>query len=279
MPDHLEEQEVIDRVRTWWRENGVSLVGSLVLVVAGWSGWNWYSAYSTERAEQAFADFSEYVTLRESGERESERALELLAALDERHEGSSPQYLSLLYRAADSVEDEDADSAMGFLMKIVEASPRGQIEDLARVRLSRLYLERDEPELALDLLDQIEGSGFAPIREELRGDAHRLAGHPVLAREAYEAALESDQQFGVADRWPFLQMKIFGLDFGPGAEAEAESSDSPQSASEIEPAYEQANQTQLDQIEQKPEVDEGSSVPSNTEKETAETLSEEMEAS
>ena len=279
MADHLEEEEVVDRIRSWWRENGVSLVGSLVLVVGGWSGWNWYSAYSTERAEQAFADFSEYVTLRKAGEKESERSLELLAALDEQHEGSSPQYLSLLYRAVDSVEDEDVDSAMGFLMKIIEASPGGQIEDLARVRLSRLYLDGNDPELALDLLDQIEGSGFAAIREELRGDAHRLAGNPLLAREAYEAALESDQQLGVSDQWPFLQMKIFGLDFDTGVEVDADSSDLPPSASGAELAHEEAAQSQLDQIEQEPEADEGSSVPSDTEKETAETLSEEMEAS
>lgn len=220
MAEDFEEQELIDRIRTWWSENGVSLVGTLVLVVGGWSGWNFYADYSQEQAEEAFAHLSEYVDLREAGEGESERAVELLALLDEDHEGSADQVLSLFYRASDAVQGEVFDAAQAELSRVLEDAPEAHLQDLARVRLSRVYIEQGEAQMALDLLAEIQGPGFLPMREELRGDAYWQIGEKQLARESYQAALEHEQGLSDSDTWPFLKMKIAGLDFSGYSQAD-----------------------------------------------------------
>ena len=219
MADYLEEDEVVDRIRAWWRENGASLVGGLVLIVGGWGGWNWYSGYADEQASESFAQFSDYVTLRESGEGDSEQADALLARLDTDYAGSGGHVLSLLYRAADAMRDEDMTMAIGHLQAALEASAGEHVEGLVRLRLARVYLQQEALDAALNTLEDIDDPGFLAAREELRGDVLLALGRGADARAAYQVALEAEASATPGMAWPFLSMKRHGLSFETGQEA------------------------------------------------------------
>ena len=221
MADYLEEEEVVDRIRTWWRENGTSLAGGLVLVVGGWTGWNWYDARTAERASESFVQFADYVALRESGESDSEEASGLLARLDEDFAGSGGHVLSLLYRAADAVDSEDMAFAIQHLETALDASPGGHVEALVRLRLARVYLHEEAFDAALNTLDEIDDPGYLAAREELRGDVLLALGQGESARAAYQAALVAEDSATAGAVWPFLSMKRYGLSFeGLGAVAD-----------------------------------------------------------
>lgn len=219
MAEDFEEQELIDRIGTWWRENGISLVGTLVLVVGGWSGWNFYASYSQEQAQKAFGHLAEYVELRVSGEGDSERALKLLALLDDEHQGSADQLLSHFYRAHDAMEAGAFDTAREHLSHAIQNAPGGHLEGLARLRLARVYIEQGEAQMALELLAEVEGPGFLAMRDELRGDAYWQLEDQSSAHESYQSALAHQQQDSNVDTWPFLKMKIAGLDFSEQTQA------------------------------------------------------------
>jgi len=222
MADYLEDDEIVDRIRAWWRENGMSLVGGLVLVLGGWGGWNWYTAYSDERAEAAYLHFSDYVTLRESGEAESEGAAEALAHLDTDYSGSGGHVLSLLYRAADAVRAEEMALAIQHLEAALAASPREPVEALVRLRLARVYLQQDALDAALNILEDVEEEGYLAAREELRGDVLLAMGRLDAARAAYQAALDAEGASAADIAWPFVEMKRYGLSFEDSQDEAAE---------------------------------------------------------
>lgn len=213
MAEYLEEEELVERIRLWWRENGKSLVGSVLLVVGGWAGWNWYDTGVEEEAAESSDAFFRYVELREAGEDDSEEASELLATLDGEFHGSAPQILSLMYRAGDAVAAEDMPAAASYLEQVLDASPGDPLETIARLRLVRVYIEQDRLTEAEALLDSKDGEGFLSLRSELRGDIQIELGDWDGARASYEQAIAAEQSADEADPWPFLPMKLHGLLF------------------------------------------------------------------
>ncbi len=250
MADYLEDDEVVDRIRAWWRENGTSLVASLLLVVGGWAGWNWYGTYSEEQASESFVQFADYVALREDGEGDSEEASEVLARLDEDYRGSGGHVLSLLYRAGDAVRSEDMALAIQHLEAALAASPDGQVEALVRLRLARVYLQEEAFDAALNILQGIEAEEHVAAREELRGDVFLAKGQGQEARSAYQAAIEAQDADDTGASWPFTSMKRYGLSF-EDADEDAQDEEDAENAENVNvepltaaPALEQAGEAE-----------------------------------
>ena len=55
MSDYLTDEEQLDKLKKWWEDNGLMLVGAVVVSVAGVIGWNWYG----ERRDAAIASSSD----------------------------------------------------------------------------------------------------------------------------------------------------------------------------------------------------------------------------
>ena len=45
MSDYLSDEEQVERLKSWWSENGTSLLASLLVAVLGIAGWNYYGSY------------------------------------------------------------------------------------------------------------------------------------------------------------------------------------------------------------------------------------------
>ena len=61
MADHLTDEEQVEALKKWWRENGKSVVGGVVLglaLVGGWRGWQYYEQTRAvlEALEREFPD-------------------------------------------------------------------------------------------------------------------------------------------------------------------------------------------------------------------------------
>ena len=54
MAEYLSDEEVTERLKRWWSENGTGLLVGIVLAVGGVVGWRWFDGWRVERAEAAF---------------------------------------------------------------------------------------------------------------------------------------------------------------------------------------------------------------------------------
>lgn len=205
---YLDDRERADRVKQWWKENGLSIVGGAVLGLAaifGWRTWQAQEQAHAEAAAQAFRSLQEQaqtLSLEEVGERMERFRTEFgdtpyasLAAL----EGAL-----LYYRA-----DEAAKAEPLYEFAIDKGEPV-EVRDVARLRLARLQLDQGKFDAALATLDGVETDNYTALVSELRGDVLARQGRIEEARQAYETAREAQDR----PTTPLLDQKIAALGSG-----------------------------------------------------------------
>lgn len=190
MADFLTDEEQAERLKRWWDNNGTALIVGLLLVVGGVVGWRYYQSHMADQADAASTAFSDYVEARAAAEPTGE----YVAVLDADFAGSAYHVFSLLYRAADQVEEEDWEEALAFLERAVELADAAELRDLARYRVAKVLYQLDRLDDCATQLAQIRSSGLQSQVAELSGDLHVARGDADAAREAYQTALDAAQR-------------------------------------------------------------------------------------
>ena len=227
MSDYLTDEEQVARLKSWWDENGKSLLAALVLVIGGVGGYRWYESY-THQSNMVASDLYEVFTSSVGDARD-----EALATLAEQAAGTSYHALALLQVAKSSAEAGDYEAAQRQLDEAAQAAPEALLADVARLRRARVLQQLDRMDEALGVRGGIRSPGFRGGVAELRGDIHLLRGERALAHEAYLAALEA----GDVNR-PVLSIKVADTaDAGaPGAAADQAPAAEEAPAADVEPA-------------------------------------------
>ena len=244
MAEYLSDEELVERIKRWWSENGTGLVVGIVLAVGGVVGWRWFDGWRVERAEAASDVFAQFVDARAAGEDSAALAADLAA------EFPSSQYrvLALLHQARDAIEAEEAERAAELLRQSIELASEDALRDVGRVRLARVLHQLGRPDEALATLAAVNGRGFASAVAELTGDIQWQRGALDEAREAYRAALaEAPSEQGNV----LVRLKLASIPPEP-AVPEAEDEAAPVTASPpalVEPAAQPSEEPVEDAME------------------------------
>lgn len=210
MAELRSEEEQIDAIKRWWKENGTSLVAGLVLAGAGVFGWNAWQDHQDSKAENASLRYQQLVAQTAGLESADDSDAQALASartaaeeLVEKNDGSLYAELALLLDARLAVQEDDTDGARASLKQVLDDSPRQYLKSLARLRLARLDVAADRGDAALDQLDDSLVEPLAAQRYNVRGDAYYALGREDDARDAWQQArqLADDQDqplYGVA---------------------------------------------------------------------------------
>ena len=196
MADLRSEEEQLDVVKRWWKENGTSLIAGAVLAAAGVFGWNAWQNYQEGQSEAASARYQQLVTITAANSLEDDQlaaARELIGELTDQHGRTLYAELAQLLEARLAVQEGDLTAAKAALESVADGSSRRYVQSLAWLRLARIELAEGNPEAALELLDQPITDTLAAQQANVRGDAHLALGQPEQAREAWQAALEIAQ--------------------------------------------------------------------------------------
>ncbi|TKJ12204.1 tetratricopeptide repeat protein [Halomonas sp. 15WGF] len=196
MADLRSEEEQLDVVKRWWKENGTSLIAGAVLAAAGVFGWNAWQNYQEGQSEAASARYQQLVTITAANSLEDDQlaaARELIGELTDQHGRTLYAELAQLLEARLAVQEGDLAAAKAALESVADGSSRRYVQSLAWLRLARIELAEGNPEAALELLDQPITDTLAAQQANVRGDAHLALGQPEQAREAWQAALEIAQ--------------------------------------------------------------------------------------
>ncbi|WP_016914925.1 YfgM family protein [Vreelandella stevensii] len=196
MADLRSEEEQLDVVKRWWKENGTSLIAGAVLAAAGVFGWNAWQNYQEGQSEAASARYQQLVTITAANSLEEEQraaARELIGELTDQHGRTLYAELAQLLEARLAVQEGDLTAAKAALERVADSSSRRYVQSLAWLRLARIEIAEGNPEAALALLDQPITDTLAAQQANVRGDAYLALNQPEQAREAWQAALEIAQ--------------------------------------------------------------------------------------
>ncbi|HBQ07499.1 MAG TPA: hypothetical protein DD835_02305 [Halomonas sp.] len=191
MADLRSEEEQLDVVKRWWKENGTSLIAGAVLAAAGVFGWNAWQNYQEGQSEAASARYQQLVTITAANSLEDDQlaaARELIGELTDQHGRTLYAELAQLLEARLAVQEGDLAAAKQALQDVASNSSRRYVQSLAWLRLARIEVAEGNPEAALALLDQPISDALAAQQANVRGDAFLAQNQPEQARDAWQTA-------------------------------------------------------------------------------------------
>lgn len=197
MAELRSEEEQLDAVKRWWKENGTSLIAGAALAAAGVFGWNAWQDYQAGKAEAASIRYQQLVSLSagdELNDSQLSQARELVDEIVSEHDDTLYAELALLLEARLAVQQDDLDSATVSLTEVAESSSRRYVQSLAWLRLARIAIANDQPERALEWLGEPITEALAAQQANVQGNAYLALGQTDEARDAWQNALELAQQ-------------------------------------------------------------------------------------
>lgn len=211
MDYYVSDDEQVEEIKKWWRENAKSIIGGIAIGLAVVLGWQYWTAHKSTQAERASAHYA--ALLQAVEKQDTAQAQQQGQVLLEDFPRSAYTVLASLELARLAAEASDNATAGQRLHWIIDHAWQDDIKDIARLRLVRVLLAETRYDEAAARLNEIANPNLTAEREELRGDLYLARNEPAKARAAYESAL------GAKTANPLVQLKLDNL---PAAEASKE---------------------------------------------------------
>ncbi|MCK9397162.1 MAG: tetratricopeptide repeat protein [Methylobacter sp.] len=199
------EEEQVEALKRWWKENGTASIVGLVMGIVIILGWNYWQDYKKQRSAQASATYDQLLKALDEDKKES--ADKLAERMQEQFKGTEYAAFSGLFQAKLKTQQGDFAAAKQIL-KTIAAEPDKQLSNIARIRLVRLMLATGEYEQGLQLINEVDAkqtSSYSANYDELVGDLYVALDRLDEARTSYQNALREGQPS------PLLQFKIDDL--------------------------------------------------------------------
>lgn len=186
--DQIDEYEQGERVRTWLKNNGSSLVVGVALGLAALGGWQWWQGQQAQRKAEASGEFMAFTQALEAGE--ADKADAFATAIAQSYPNTPYPALVALRQAAEQAGKGQGDEAIATLDQVPREGLDPAIAQLLALRAARILVAMGRHEDALARLGTEEGALYPAARAEIRGDAEAGLGRRAAARAAYERALD-----------------------------------------------------------------------------------------
>ena len=201
MFDYETEEQQVEAIKNWWKENGTAILSGVVLgigALVGWRGWVWHQENQAMEASDLFVIVQEAVNKNDSAAIQTQA--EVL-----RSEYKSTPYASLatLYEAKTQSENGDLTDAAESLRWVMKHSDQDIVKDVARIRLARVLVADNKLDEASATINHALPKSYASLVNEIRGDIFLAKGENEQAKQAYDQAMQDRGGAGVE----YLQMK------------------------------------------------------------------------
>lgn len=207
MDVYTTEDEQVEAIKKWWRENGKSIIFGIVFGLAavfGWRGWQEHRAAQSQAASELFQDA--LGSLRsDSPDKAASPAREIVR----NYESTGYAVLARLILAKLAVDKNKLDEAADQLNQALKTSDQPTLGVDIRLRLARVQYAQGDYAAALSTLKVKDPGAFSGGYDELRGDILTHQGQKQQAYDAYQQALKQYSKQGTDTS--MLKMKIDDL--------------------------------------------------------------------
>ena len=196
------EEEQVQAIKQWWKENSLSIIAGLVIGGAILGGYSYFGEYKQSQAQQASVIYSSILATKEDKTKDVETL---------KNDYSSTPYAGLasLILAKDAVDKNEIEKAVSELKWVVDNTADDGVQHIAKQRLARLYLNQNNIDAAESLIKSIKSQEFSAIYSEIRGDINLAKNLPVQAKENYRLALSAITS--ADQRYRIIKMKLDDL--------------------------------------------------------------------
>ena len=191
MAHYETEQEQLEAIKKWWKDNGSSIFIGILVGVGLLFGWRWYNSHTDQQAQLA-SNLYENMQTSVSTE-DLENADSITAKLLTDHSDSPYAILAALNMARQDITKKDLASAHVRLQWILDQDIKlEELKHIARLHKAKLFLSEQKVAEAKKLITNIDVGKFKASYAELTGDIAIIENETDKARIAYTEALEAD---------------------------------------------------------------------------------------
>ena len=183
------DEERVEVLKKWWKENGISLISGLVIGVSALVGWNLWTDHKQGIGDQASTIYTRMMASIAQGK--PDQAQTSAGELVTNFSDSSYAIHAALTMAKVKVEQGGLEAAASQLRWALEHASQAAMKHIARLRLTRVLLAQEKHDAALAELTGIEAGSFKAMYEELRGDILLGQGKNKEAHEAFQSAINT----------------------------------------------------------------------------------------
>lgn len=187
MEVYTTEEQQVEVIKNWWKENGTSVIAGTVIGLVGLFGWRYYNEHQQTTQEAASQAYNEMSAQLAKGDAAGfEQAQSFISA----HKGDSYAELAALQLAAAAVKADKLDLAAEQLTQVATSGDES-IRPIVALRLARVLNDQGKADEALAQLGKINNDAFKAQVAEVRGDILQKQGKSEEARDAYQAAADA----------------------------------------------------------------------------------------
>lgn len=201
------EEQQVEAIKKFWKENGMQIIVGAVLGLGGFIGYNQYVESKLTAQEEASTSYQTFVeTTQVQGVSAETYDAELKKFIDVHGESGYGAFANLL-AAKNAVEKSNFEQAVSFLEAARTGVADSSLTGLIDTRLARVFIELKQFDKAIAALNGIANEGYKALAAELKGDVYLAQGDQTKARMEYQAAADA----GGLEGNNLLQMKIDDL--------------------------------------------------------------------
>jgi predicted negative regulator of RcsB-dependent stress response len=203
----LHEQEQVDALKGWWKENGKWVISAVVVGLLGFAGMQYWKTHQAGQAAEAAKLYGE--VMKQAATNDAKRIGDAADALASRYGSSAYASRAQLLAAQASLQARDAAHAKVQLQWVIEHASETGLQDTARLKLASVLLDEKKYDEALKQLDAAHPESFTGLYADLKGDVLSAQGKTAEARAAYQQAYDKTDAQSVYRN--LIQLKMDGL--------------------------------------------------------------------
>lgn len=184
----LQEQEQIDALKGWWKENSTRLLGVLLAVTVAFGGWRGWQYYQHQQSGEAATLYAGFIKQLESGD--AKRVNDAAAAVMNNYSSTSYATRAALLAAQVNEQGIDVARAKTQLQWVIDHAGEASLKEVARLRLAAVLLDEKNYDGALKLLEAKHPAPFDGLYADLKGDVLSAQGKVAEAKAAYQLAYD-----------------------------------------------------------------------------------------
>lgn len=187
----IEEEQEINQLKDWWKENGKTIIVAFILGVGGMFGWRYWQTHQAEQIAQASAQYDTLINSVQQDEQAKKANIEQFVQANSK---TAYAVFALLDEAKKATEKQDFSVAEANLNQALTQSQDEVLTSIVALRLSAVQFQLGQLDNALSTLNQVKGESFNARKAILTGDIQVAKGDKVAAKNSFEQAQQSGSQ-------------------------------------------------------------------------------------
>lgn len=187
----IEEEQEINQLKDWWKENGKTIIVAFILGVGGMFGWRYWQSHQAEQIAQASAQYDTLINSVQQDEQAKKANIEQFVQANSK---TAYAVFALLDEAKKATQKQDFSAAEANLNQALTQSQDEVLTSIVALRLSAVQFQLGQLDNALSTLNQVKGESFNARKAILTGDIQVAKGDKVAAKNSFEQAQQSGSQ-------------------------------------------------------------------------------------